>query len=502
MNAFLSVNSSFYSFSWLDVQALAPLLILLVGALIVLLIESFSQNASKKVLFWITFATIFSSIIFTNSYLNDASSLLKPWLSFDSLSKLLTYIFLFVGLCSILLASAFFEKFQSSKGEFYFLLLSALFGLILIGSAADFLTLFLGLETLSIALYVLCGYMKKWEISHEASIKYFLMGSIAAAFLLYGIALIYGAIGNTSFSGMLPAYQDLKGSTNYVLFFSGVSLVSLGLAFKAAVVPFHTWAPDVYDGAPTPVTAFMAVGTKIGAFAALIRVFYTALPQFHPLWNQAAGWLAYPTLIYSNFVAMRQQQLRRFFAYSGISHAGFLLIPLAVGTPETLPAMLFYFVIYGIATMGCFAILTILDHTKDGVLLDDLSGLFKQSPFLATVFSLCLLTLAGIPPTAGFFAKFYLFKLAYEAGYLGLVIVGLLTTILSAYYYLRIISIMISDKETAENKYLEMNKENQKLIENKFSFGHGQLLAVLCLGSIVFFSLFPGTLLQLLTLVK
>ncbi len=188
----------------------------------------------------------------------------------------------------------------------------------------------------------------------------------------------------------------------------------------------------------------MAIGTKAGAFAALVRIFMVQLPNFDLVWNHAIALLVYPTLIYANFVALRQVQLRRFFAYSGISHAGFLLIPLAAGTAEALPALLFYLVIYAIATMGAFAILAYLDHGSEGVKLRDLNGLFRRSPYLAGILSICFLTLAGIPPTVGFFAKFYLFKVAFQAGYYGLVIVGLLTTILSAYYYLRFISVMFT----------------------------------------------------------
>ena len=200
-----------------------------------------------------------------------------------------------------------------------------------------------------------------------------------------------------------------------------------------------------YEGASNPVTAFMAVGTKAAAFAAFVRVFLIALPGFNPVWNEMMTFLVYPTLIYANFVAMRQVQLRRFFAYSGISHAGFLLIPLIVGTKEALPALLFYLVIYSLAIFRSFAVLAYLDRHKEGVMMHDLHGLFNRSPLLAGIFSVCLLTLAGFPPTAGFFAKFSLFKLAFQGGYYPMAIVAILMTILSAYYYLRIISYMLTE---------------------------------------------------------
>lgn len=434
------------TFAPIDFYALSPLLIILFGALLVLLLESVDTAIAKRYsasLTLIIFAAAFCAALSAPASENP---LLTPWLKFDSFARLFTLFFLLIGISTTLLASSFFQRFDATRGEFYFLLLSAVFGLILIGASADFLTLFLGIETLSISLYILCAYMKKWELSHESSMKYFLMGALAAAFLLYGIALIYGAVGTTRFDQLLTGYQAISTSTGHVLFLSGIALVTIGLAFKAAIVPFHVWAPDVYDGAPNPVTAFMAVGTKSGAFAAFARIFLLTLPNFNPIWNEAMALLAFPTLIYANYVAIRQTHLRRFFAYSGISHAGFMLIPLAAGTPDSLQALVFYLIVYAFATLGAFAVLAFIDTSSRGVMLNDLRGLFHRSPLLATVLAICLLTLAGIPPTAGFLAKFYLFKVAFEAGYYALVVVALLTTILSAYYYLRIVAVMLAEK--------------------------------------------------------
>lgn len=428
-----------------DFEALSPLFIILITALGVLLLESFAEKAAKRFSCYVTLFGITAALVAEVFVPASKNPLLTPWLKFDSMAHLFTIFFLTIGLGTTFLASSFFQRFEASRGEYYFLLLSAIFGLLLIGASGDFLTLFLGIETLSIALYVLCGYIKQWTFSHEAALKYFLMGSLAAAFLLYGIALIYGATGTTNFNSLLPAYKSLTAGPDRVLFLSGIAMVTLAFAFEAAIVPFQVWAPDVYDGAPTPVTAFMAVGTKVGAFAAFARVFFDALPQFDPLWNEGIAFLAYPTLIYANYVALRQTQMRRFFAYSGISHAGFLLIPLAAGTPEALSAMSFYLVVYAIATLGAFGVLALLDDRSEGVMLEDLHGLFQRSPLAAGVLSLCLLTLAGIPPTVGFFAKFFIFKVAFQTGFYALVIVGLLTTILSAYYYLRIVGLMLSE---------------------------------------------------------
>lgn len=428
-----------------DFAALSPLLVLLFGALFILLLESYSEKISSKysaAICAVTLALAFAATYYAPLSKNE---LLTHWLKFDPMYRFFTLLFIAIGLASTLLAASFFSRFEASHGEYYFLLLSSVMGLILIASSADFLTLFLGLETLSIALYVLCAYMKKWDLSKEAALKYFLLGALAAAFFVYGVALVYGAVGTTRLDGLLQAYQGIDNIQRKVLFFAGISLITTGLAFKAAIVPFHIWAPDVYEGAPTPVTAFMAVGTKAGAFAGFSRVFFDALPGFDPLWNQGVAILAIVTMLYANFVALRQTQLRRFFAYSGISHAGFLLIPFVAGGPQAFGALAFYLVVYSVATLGAFAVLSFLDDKKEGVMMIDLKGLFHRSPWLAGALALFLLTLAGIPPTAGFLAKFYVLALGFEAGYIALVVVALLTTILAAFYYLRIVAVMFAE---------------------------------------------------------
>lgn len=476
------------SLSLVDLAAVSPLLIVLFTALIIIVIESFAENFSAKYAYLIAIAGFALAIYQTSmAHLSD-SPLLTPWIRFDSLARFFTILFMSIGIGAALLAASFFQRFKATRGEFFFLLLSAVFGLTLIGAAADFLTLFLGIETLSISLYILCGYMKKWEISHESSFKYFLMGSIAAAFLLYGIALVYGAIGTTRLDALLTGYQHLADPADKILFFSGIAMITLGLAFEAALVPFHLWAPDVYEGASTPVTAFMAVGTKAGAFAAFVRLFFEALPHFDPSWNQVIDTLAYATLIYANIVALRQLQLRRFFAYSGISHAGFLMIPVVVGTSEAFTSLAFYLTIYAIATLGSFAVLAFLDHDSKGVMLQDLHGLFIRSPWLAGILAVCLLTLAGIPPTAGFLAKFYIFKVAFQAGYYSLVVVALLTTILSAYYYLRIIAVMLSESPSGE--------------EGLPSSWQAALVGATSLIAILVLSCYPAPFIDLLSLIQ
>lgn len=466
------------SLNLVDFAALSPMLILLLGAVIVLLLEAFTDKPSDLYSSLVTTLAISASIVATLINTTTANPLLLAWLRYDSVAQSFTLLFLLIGLATVLLSSSFFERYKVTQGEFYFLLLSALIGLILIGQSADFLTLFIGLETLSLSLYVLCGYMKEWAVSREAAVKYFLMGAISASFLVYGIAMIYGATGTTHLDVLASAYQNMTSTTEKALFLGGVALVTVALVFKAALVPFHMWAPDVYEGASTPVTAFMSVGTKAGAFAAFAVIFLLAMPKFDVHWNQMLAFLAYPTLLYANLVALRQSHLRRFFAYSGISHAGYLLFPIIAGTADSMYALFFYLIVYAIATLGCFAIMAFLDKHQGGVTMRDLHGLFFKAPFCAAVLTLCLLTLAGIPPTAGFFAKFYVFKVAFEAGYHALVIFGLLTAVISAFYYLRIISWM----------FTEAPSEDMSLQQTL----PAALVAVLSFVALVFVAVYPS----------
>jgi NADH-quinone oxidoreductase subunit N len=428
-----------------DAFALGPLLIVLFAALALLLLEAFWSEWSKRYAAPVTAVALVLAIFAALNAPPSESPRLTQWIEFDQISRFFAVLFLSIGLACTLLAAAFFQRVQATHGEYYFLLLTSLFGLLLVGTSADFLTLFLGLETLSLSLYILCGYMKGWELSHEAAIKYFITGSVASALLVYGIALVYGGTGVTDFESIAKVYRGLSEGGDRTLFISGMILVTVGVAFKAALVPFHFWAPDVYEGAPTPVTAFMAVGTKAGAFAAFARLYFVALPHLAPKTHAVMASLAIATLVYASFVAIRQSQLRRFFAYSGISQAGFLFLPVIAATPGALQALLYYLVVYAAATLGCFAVLAHLDTRSQGVFLTDLQGLARRSPVLAFSFALFLLTLAGIPPTAGFFAKLLVLKATYEAGYLFLVVIALLTTILSAYYYLRIAATMLAD---------------------------------------------------------
>lgn len=430
--------------TYTDYLALSPLLIVLFGALCLLVVEVFSKQAAK-LSSSLCIGALLIALYAAFSAPTSTHALITPWLYFDGFALFFTTLFLLTGLAVSLMASSFFSRFEASRGEFFFFILCSLFGLMLICAAKNFLILFLGLEILSISLYILTGYMKHWTLAHEASFKYFILGSVSTAMLLFGIALVYLAIGTTNFEEQAAHVAKLSG-IDWTLCMSGYVLISASLLFKAACVPFHIWAPDVYAAASTPVTCFMAVATKAAAFAALMRLFLLCLPKLDPAWQNTMAFLAYPTLLWANFVAMQTTELRRFFAWSGISHAGFLLMALAASVPQSLESMLFYLVVYSIATLGAFACIALIDERSEGSSIHDLRGLFYSSPQLACVLTLCLLTLGGIPPMIGFFAKFYILQAAYAAGLYGLVVVGLLTAIIAAYYYLKIASVMFSEK--------------------------------------------------------
>lgn len=423
-----------------DYFSLSPLLFLLAGSLIILFIESFFTSISSKLSPWISLTSMLAAALSLVYAPRSDASLLTPWIEQDSFYKIASMLSLGIGIATLFLSDLVFKQFKRGRGEFDVLLLTSLMGLILVALSADFLTLFLGLETLSLSLYVLVGYMKDWERSSEASIKYLLLGALGASFLVYGIALLYGAIGTSHFATLSKSYQTLSGMQSISLFWGGVIFVTVGLCFKAAAVPFQFWAPDVYEGACTPVTAFMSVGVKSGAFFAFARVFLLSFNGFHPLWNEGIALIAVITLIFGNLVALRQLNLRRLFAYSGISHTGFLLVAVASPGPSAVPALLFYLIVYAAATLGAFAVICFLDKNEGGVYIHDLKGLSSAHPYLAFLFAFSILTLAGLPPTAGFFAKFYLFKTALEAGQLWLVILALLSTAIASVYYLRLVA--------------------------------------------------------------
>jgi len=351
-------------------------------------------------------------------------------------------IFLLGGLAAAVLALGYLGRERILVPEFYPLLLFALIGMLLMGGAADLIVVFLGLELMSLSVYVLAGIRRRSATSAEAALKYFLLGAFASGFLLYGIALTYGATGSTNLYTISLQVMDSQVATR-PMFVVGVAMLLIGFGFKVSAVPFHMWAPDVYDGAPTPVTAFMAAAVKAAGFAALLRVVLIAFGDASPAWQSIVWWLAALTMIVGNLVALAQRRLKRMLAYSSIAHAGYLLVAVAAGNSDAGSAFVFYAFAYTAMTVGAFAVLGAVGRDGESdVLVDDLDGLAARRPWVAFAMTVFMLSLLGFPGTAGFIGKWFILTSALGAGQTSLAIILVLASVVSAGYYLPVVMAM------------------------------------------------------------
>jgi len=369
-------------------------------------------------------------------------------------------IILSASALGILLSPFYLERLNLiHQGEYYALMLLATIGMMILAAATSFLTVFLGLEMLSLALYILSGFVLRHSSSQESGMKYFLLSSFASAFLLYGIAMIYGATGNTSFIGIhnflfnhLPTTHSLNPTVLGqlpTLLLIGMGLLIVGFAFKVSAVPFQAWTPDVYEGAPAPVTAFMSVGTKAAALIAFARVFDVMLPIVKPEWEPVVLAITILTIIGGNIMALVQSNVKRMLAYSSIANAGYLLIGVVAGGAIGLSAILFYLLCYTFMNLGAFGVISVLERADNtGSNLSEIRGLWNRQPVLAGLLAFFMLALAGFPPMAGFAAKYYIFYAALQSGHPELMIIGVLASVLGMYYYLRVIAATFMEKET------------------------------------------------------
>ncbi len=342
------------------------------------------------------------------------------------------------SMLALLLAQRYLTVKGINRPEFYALLLFSTMGMMVMANSTDLVVLFLGLEVMSVPLYVMAGFARRSLQSNEAGLKYFFMGSFASAFLLMGIAFIFGASGTTELRRIAADFNFIQSQSPSYLY-AGVSLILIGFGFKVAAVPFHSWVPDVYQGAPTPVTAMFSVGPKAAGFAALLRIFLFGFDGME-LVGHAFWVLAVLTMTVGNVLALRQSNVKRMLAYSSIAHAGYILVALAVGGSQAMSAAIFYLVAYSFFNLGGFAVVTLLE-TRTGCQSDfsELSGLAKSSPYLAVVLALFMFALSGFPPTVGFFGKFYIFSAAVKANFIWLAIIGVMNSFISVYYYLRVV---------------------------------------------------------------
>jgi len=402
----------------------------------------------------------------------------------DPLGVFFRLAFYLIGALLVLAARDYLEREQLPPGEFYALLLFAIVGMDFMAIASDLVMTFIGLEILSVDTYVLAGLRRADPRSNEAGLKYFFMGACSSALLLYGIALVYGCAGTTGFAGILDYTARLRSLAEFpLLLLLGLALVLVGLCFKVSAAPFHVWTPDVYQGAPTLVTAFMSVGPKAAGFAALIRVLFQLVPADLPLWTQLLLVSSVLTMLIGNLGAIPQSNVKRMLAYSSIAHAGYILIGFVAANETGLTAVLFYAVAYALMNLGAFTVVALVGGAGDqAVELEHFRGLGFRQPLLSVPLTLCLVSLAGIPATAGFIGKFFLLGAAVREEYFSLVIIAVLASLISVYYYLRVVVYMFM-QEPEESPDTPVPAA-------------AALVVLACGGLSLFFGLFPGWLLH------
>ncbi|RKU39649.1 NADH-quinone oxidoreductase subunit N [Candidatus Poribacteria bacterium] len=422
-------------------QLLMPELVIALTLLIVLVFDLF-DSISKTVLGWMTIVGA-GIALWVSIQMHQAGTVgtqFSEMLKVDNFSLFFNIIFLVSTILVALISISYLGGRDRKQGPYYLLILLATLGMMLMAAGNELIIVFLGLELMSLSLYILAGYFRESPASSEAGMKYLLLGAFASAFFLYGIALIYGGAGTTS----VPAIAEAIAAPNKSpLLLAGMFLLIVGFGFKVAIVPFHQWAPDVYEGAPTTIAAFISAGPKAAGFAAFLRIFMEALPNLQVEWSGVIILLAMLTMTVGNVIAIAQTNIKRMLAYSSIAHAGYILIGLAAANSEGISSAMLYLLVYCVMNIGAFGAV-ILAKTTDGesLMISDYAGLGLRKPLLAMFMTVMLLSLAGFPPTAGFVGKFYIFKSAVGAGHIWLVIIGAVNTAISAFYYLRVVVTM------------------------------------------------------------
>lgn len=495
----------FTDMNWI---ALAPELTVLITALFVLLAglsKSLDSNKylSQASLSGAAIALFFSIYLWvlapTANNGGDPEMFSKALLN-DRFSQSFNIIFLLMSLLAILGSTRYPQADHEHKAEYFSLVLFAVMGMMFLAKSGNLITAFISLEIFSVALYILCGFSAKhgtgreipaqkidlsWEClsSQESAIKYLLTGAFASAVLAYGMAMIYAGTGTTEIRLLGQLIRENPYSSNPLVYI-GMALMFSGLAFKASLAPFHSWTPDVYQGAPTPIAGFMSVATKAAALAIIARIFYSALPRLDEIWTPFLFGVSVLTMLIGNIAAIFQDNLKRMLAYSGVAHAGYLLIGIVANSGEGVASILFYLAIYLFMNIGAFAVVFIMEgEGQEGNSIHRFKGLAKRSPLLAASMSLFMVSLAGFPPTAGFFGKFYVFIAAIKSGYTLITVMAVIASVISVYFYLRVIAAM----------YFHEEDEPVSFTIDK---GMGAIITVSALAILVF-GIFPSTLMQL-----
>ncbi|MBX7137080.1 MAG: NADH-quinone oxidoreductase subunit N [Oligoflexia bacterium] len=472
---------------WHDMSLCAPALIMGAGALVLMMLEVLLRGpwprAGVAGLFLIAALV---STLFVNQEYEVGQTILQGFIYADPFAAFFNLLICGGALLALMIGESYLQREGiEARGEYYALYLFSTTGALLLCNSAELIMLFLSLEIMSMALYCMCGSALAVRRSAEAALKYFFLGSFSSAFLLYGIAVLYGLTGTMQIGAISTAISYKEP----ILAMIGVGLMIVGLVFKIGAVPFHFWAPDVYDGAPTPVTAYMACVVKSAAIGVSIRILWVCFGALFPLWAGSVWTIALLTMVVGNVFAVKQRSVKRMLAYSSIAHAGYIMMAFLAqgGTYEGGAAALYYLVAYTVMTLGAFAVLlAVTQGPGGGAFSDDISkfnGLGSRRPVLAILMSLFLLSLAGIPPgMAGLLGKFYVFSAAIKSGYVGLAIVGVLSSAISCFYYLRVIVAMYFVEDESS--------EVSPVLAAPSAYFHGAI--AVCAAGVVFLGIFPG----------
>jgi len=423
----------------IDLYLIAPEIIITVFGFLVLLVDVFSPKGEKKgYLGILSLIGIILAGVYTVPQMGGVQSGFGGMFISDGFAQFFKITFMIIAFLTVLISMGYTQREGIAFGEYYSLILFATLGMMLMAAGTHLITLFLGLELMSISIYILVGMMREDRRSVEAALKYFLLGAFATGFLLYGMAFLYGATGSLALKD-IGAYIASKNLLRNPMLLMSLVFLTVGFGFKIASVPFHMWTPDVYEGAPTSITAFMATGVKAAGFSALIRVFFSALPGFRPDWTSIMWLMAVATMTVGNIVAISQTNIKRMLAYSSIAHAGYILVAFVAGNDLGISGILFYLMAYAFMNLGAFTVVILLGKKgEENTLISDYAGIGFKYPFLAASMTIFLLSMAGIPPLGGFMAKFYVFSAAVKEKFYWLAILGVINSAISVYYYLRV----------------------------------------------------------------
>ena len=472
----IEINAASLTISAVEWRALMPLAIVALGALFTLLIGTFSfsslGSARKIPVFASGLAVLIAALAWlVANWQREPLRVLQGMVALDYFSSYCFLILLVSGILVLLSGYRYLEEEKIHYSEYYSIFLFAILGMMSLVVTLELVTLFIALELMSLAVYVLVGLRRNDRFSNEAAAKYFVMGGVASAIYLYGVALVYGALNSTNLSEIaLRLAQDGVNADANPVFYFGAILLFVGFFFKVAVVPFHMWTPDVYEGAPSVVTSFMSTALKVAAFAAFVRVssvFFKTVPMtgiagaahLVDYLHNAIWVLALLTMVIGNFVALMQDNLKRMLAYSAIAHTGYLMLGILVGPKVGYSGMLVYFIPYCVMNIGAFAVISIFSGAKDeNAKIESLAGIGYRHPFLGATMAIFLFSLAGLPPTGGFVGKYFLFSSALEAGEIVLVLLAVVTSLVSVYYYLRVVIFMYMREPQAERSELPISR--------------------------------------------